>query len=57
MENEEIDIKNRTCFHFDDTIKTEDFNFGDILIDEKSYKTILVYKISYKTLTGKTIVY
>ena len=28
----------------------EDFNFGNIIIDEKSYENILVYKISYKTL-------
>ena len=28
----------------------EDFNFDNILIDEKSYVNILVYNISYKTL-------
>ena len=28
----------------------EDFNFGNIIIDEKSYENILVYKTSYKTL-------
>ena len=48
----EIDIKNRTCYYSDDIIKIEDFNFSNILIDEKSYKNILVYNISYKTLTG-----
>ena len=46
----EIDIKNRTCYYFDDIIKIEDFNFSNILIDEKSHKNILVYKILYKTL-------
>ena len=30
----EIDIKNCT-FYFDDIIKIEDFDFGNILIDEK----------------------
>ena len=30
----EIDIKNCTCYYFDDIIKIEDFNF-DILINEK----------------------
>ena len=30
----------------------EDFNFDNILIDEKSYENILVYNISYKTLIG-----
>ena len=32
------------------TIKIKDFDFDDILIDEKSCKNILVYDISYKTL-------
>ena len=31
-------------------MKIEDFNFGNILIDEKSYESILVYNISYKIL-------
>ena len=29
----EIDIKNHTCYYFDD-IKTEDFDFDTFLIDE-----------------------
>ena len=37
-------IKNCTCYYFDD------FDFDNILIDEKSYKNTLVYDISYKTL-------
>ena len=44
MENnaklEEIDIKNHTCYYFDDIIKTEDFDLHNILIDEKSYENI-----------------
>ena len=44
------DIKNCTCYNFDEKIKTEDFNFGNILIDEKLCKNILVYNISCKTL-------
>ena len=48
----EIDIKNRTCCCFDDIIKLEDFDLVNILIDEKSYKNILIYNISYKTLIG-----
>ena len=46
----EIDIKNRTCYYFDNIIKTEDFDLENILIDEKSYKNILVYNISCKSL-------
>ena len=33
-------------------ISIEDFYFEKILIDEKSYTNILVYDISYKTLSG-----
>ena len=46
-------IKNRTCYYFDDILKIEDFfNFDNliILIDEKSYKNILVYNVLCKTL-------
>ena len=46
----EIDIKNRTCYYFDDMIKIEDFDLRNILIDEKSWENILVYNISYKRL-------
>ena len=49
----EIDIKNCTCYHFDDIIRFWD---RDILLDKKLYKekyeNILIYDISYKTLTG-----
>ena len=31
--------------------KIEDFNFVNILMDEKSYEHILVYNIVYKTYT------
>ena len=44
-ELKETDTKNRTLCYFDDIIKTEDFNFDNILIDEKSYENILVYGI------------
>ena len=46
----EINIENRKRYYFDDLIKIEDFNLGNILIDEKTYKNILVYNISHKTL-------
>ena len=46
----EINIENRKRYYFDDLIKIEDFNLGSILIDEKTYKNILVYNISHKTL-------
>ena len=31
----EIDIKNRTCYYFNNIVKIEDFDFDHILIDEK----------------------
>ena len=45
VELKEIDIKNRTCYYFDDIIKLEDFYFDNVLIDEKSSENLLVYKI------------
>ena len=46
-----IDIKNCTCYYFDYIIRDEDVNL-DILLDEKSYESILIYDISYKTFMG-----
>ena len=43
----ETDIKNRTCYYFDDIIKMSDLDLDNIFIDEKSYENILVYIISY----------
>ena len=57
-ELKEIDIKNRTCYYFDYTIRFLDraIEFRDILLDEKLYKekyeNIFIYDISYKTSTG-----
>ena len=52
-EFKKVDIKNRTCYYFNDIIKIEDFIINDILIDERSYKNILVYTILYKNLIPK----
>ena len=55
-ELEKNDIKNRTCYYFDDIIRDLDINCNNILLDEKSYKNkyenILIYDISYKTFMG-----
>ena len=57
-ELKEIDIKNYTCYYSDDRIRfwDRDIDFSDVLLDENLYKekyeNILVYDISYKTLTG-----
>ena len=48
----ETDIKNRTCYYFDDIMKIEELDFENILISERSFKNVLVYNISYETLIG-----
>ena len=56
-ELKEIDVKNCTCYYFDDIIRfwDRDIDFSDILLDEKLYKekyeNILIYDISCKTST------
>ena len=44
----EVDIKNGTCYCFDNIIKFGDLDLDNILIDEKSCENILVYNISCK---------
>ena len=46
----EIDTKSRMCYYFDDINKIENFDLDNILINEKSYESILVYNISCKSL-------
>ena len=50
MNENESDIKNCTCYFFNEIVKIEDFNLDNTLMDEKSYENILVYNNSYKTL-------
>ena len=58
-ELKETDIKNGTCYYFNDITKVWDINIysSDILLDEKLYKdkyeNVLTYDISYKTSTGE----
>ena len=37
-ELKENDIKNGTCYYFDDTMKVADINYDNILLVKKSYK-------------------
>ena len=48
----ETDIKNRTCYYFDDIITDRDIYSVDILLDKEIYENISVYEISYKTSMG-----
>ena len=38
-------FKNCACYNFDDTSKLEDFDFDNILIDDKLHENILIYDI------------
>ena len=46
----EINIKNRTCYFFDDMTNIKDFDPSLIKIDKKSYKNIGIYYIAYITM-------
>ena len=45
------------CYYFNDIIKFEDFDFDNILIDEKSPENILIRDISYRTLIGAKLLH
>ena len=47
-----VGLKNCTCYYFDDITKIRDFDFNNILLDEKSYENTLIYGVSYKILIG-----
>ena len=51
-----VDIKICSCYYFEDITSIENFDF-DILLDKNSYKNILVYDISYKTLIGAKLLH
>ena len=38
-------VNNRMFYYFENTIKSEDFDFDNISIDEKSYENIVIYSI------------
>lgn len=45
----EIDIKNLTCYYFDDKISNNDLDVDIILIDKKQSENIVIYGVVYKT--------
>ena len=45
----EIDLKNRIYYFFDDMINIKHLDPNEIMVDEKSYKNILIYHIGYVT--------
>ena len=51
-ELKETDMKNCTCYYFDDIMTVGDFNFDNILLGgklhENPFENILIFDISYK---------
>ena len=47
---QDIDIKNRTNYFFNEIINIKNFDRNDIKIDEKSYKNIFIYYTGYLTI-------
>ena len=43
----QINIKNRTCYFFNDMINVKNFDSNQIKIDKKSCKNIRIYRIRY----------
>ena len=46
IELKEIDIENPMCYYLEEIIKIKDFDINNILIDQKPYRSTLVYNIS-----------
>ena len=51
-ELKEIDIDNCICYCFDDIMRVVGIDFDDILLNEKSYKSILIRNTLCKTFIG-----
>ena len=48
-------ISKCTCYYFDEIIKIKVFEIDNILINEESYESFLVYNISPKCLIAKPL--
>ena len=46
----DIDIKNRTCYFFNDMINIKHFDTNNIKKDKKSHKNIPIYYTGYVTI-------
>ena len=52
----EINIKNLTCYFFDDIIYIKSVDPKKIIIDEKLHNNILIYYIEYMTVKNLSYV-
>ena len=57
MSIKDINIINHTYYYFEDIINIKDFDPNSIKIDEKSYKSILIYYLGYITIKKDLEVY
>ena len=46
----QINIKNRTCYFYNDQINLKDFDARLLKVDKKDYKEIDIYYIGYMTM-------
>ena len=46
----QINIKNRTCYFYNDEINSKDFDARLLKVDPKNYKEIDIYYIGYVTV-------
>ena len=49
-EVKQINIKNRTCYFYNNMINIKSFDPNLLKIDKKSYKNIVIYNIGYITI-------
>ena len=56
-ETKQINIKNRTCYFYNDIIDLKNFNAKLLKIDKKSYKDLDIYYIGYITIKKKKFVF
>ena len=54
-ELKEIDIKNCTCYYFDNIMASRDTYSGNILLEEKLYKNVLICDILHKNFVGSQL--
>ena len=47
---EQVNIKNRNCYFYNDIINLKNFNSNLLKIDKKHYKGINIYYIGYITI-------
>ena len=45
----EVDIKNFTCYYFDDKTNINNPDPDNALLNETSYETVLIYEVTDKT--------